>query len=105
MHEISVSELKRRLDGGDALTLLDVREHEELTICQLPGAVHIPMGDLPGRVHELDADRELVVFCHHGQRSAAVVAFLERHDFANVANLRGGIERWAVEVDTSMSRY
>ena len=105
MREISVTELKRRLDAGDAPALLDVRENEELAICRLAGAIHIPMGELPGRVHELDADRELVVFCHHGQRSAAVVEFLGRHDFAHVANLRGGIERWAVEVDASLARY
>ncbi len=105
MREISVTELKRRLDAGDVPALLDVRENEELAICRLAGAIHIPMGELPGRVHELDTDRELVVFCHHGQRSAAVVEFLARHYFARVANLRGGIERWAVEVDALMARY
>lgn len=105
MREISVTELKRRLDAGDEPALLDVRESEELAICRLPGAIHIPMAEIPGRMHELDPDREIVVFCHHGQRSASVVGFLERHDFTGVANLRGGIEHWAVEVDASMRRY
>jgi rhodanese-related sulfurtransferase len=105
MREISVTELKRRLDAGDEPALLDVRESEELAICRLPGAIHVPMAEIPGRMHELDPDREIVVFCHHGQRSAAVVGFLERHDFTSVANLRGGIERWAVEIDESMARY
>ena len=104
MREISVTELKRRLAAGDGPALLDVRASEELAICHLPGAIHIPMADIPGRLHELDPDREIVVFCHHGQRSAAVVGFLERHDFGSVANLRGGIERWAVEVDPSIAR-
>jgi rhodanese-related sulfurtransferase len=106
MREITPRELSRRLDDdGTSLLLLDVREAEERAICQLAGAMHVPMGDVPARLHELDPDREIVVYCHHGQRSAAVVAFLERHEFANVANLAGGIDRWALEVDPTTPRY
>jgi rhodanese-related sulfurtransferase len=105
MREISPRELKARLDTGMRPLLLDVREAAELAICRIGDALHVPMGDVPGRLHELEPERDIVVYCHHGQRSAAVVAFLERHDFANVANLAGGIERWAVEIDTTMPRY
>ena len=105
MREISPRELKTRLDTGMRPLLLDVREAAELAICRIGDALHVPMGDVPGRLHELDPERDIVVYCHHGQRSAAVVTFLERHDFANVANLAGGIERWAVEIDTTMPRY
>lgn len=105
MREMSPRELRRRLDEDAPPLLLDVREADELAICRLAGTLHIPMADVLARLHELDPDREIVVYCHHGQRSAAVVGFLERHDFVNVANLAGGIERWAVEVDPTMPRY
>ena len=85
--------------------LLDVRETDEVALCRIPGAVHVPMGDVPSRLQELDPEREIVVYCHHGQRSAAVVAFLERHEFTSVANLQGGIERWAIDVDPTIPRY
>lgn len=105
MREITPHELKDRLAAGARPQLVDVRENEEVAICRLADALHIPMGDVPGRLHELDPDRELVVYCHHGQRSAAVVAFLEQHEFTDVVNLRGGIDRWAVEVEPTMARY
>src|SRR5215207_7451666 len=70
--EILPQELKIRLDKGDAVVLLDVREPEEVTIVHLPGSVHIPMGDIPGRLHELDPDKEIIVYCHHGIRSLRV---------------------------------
>jgi len=105
VRETTPAAVRRRLDAGDDLVLLDVREADEVALCRIAGALHIPMGDVPARLTELDPDRNLVVYCHHGQRSAAVVAFLERHDFARVENLQGGIERWAVEVDPAMARY
>jgi len=105
MHEISPTEVRRRLDAGADLLLLDVRETHEVACCRLTGALHVPMGDVPSRLHEIDPECEIVVYCHHGQRSAAVVAFLERHDYGRVANLAGGIDRWALEVDPAMPRY
>ena len=105
MREVSPKDVQRRLAEGADLLLLDVREADEVALCRIAGALHVPMGDVPSRLHELDPDREIVVYCHHGQRSAAVVAFLERHEFAGVANLAGGIERWAADVDPSMPRY
>ena len=74
--EIEPVELKERLAHGDALTILDVREPEEIEIAAFPGAMHIPMGDIPSRLAELDPDAELVVVCHHGMRSAQVAMYL-----------------------------
>ena len=103
--EISPQELKTRLDQGEAIVLLDVREDEEVAIVRLPGAIHIPMGEVPGRLHELDPDKEIVVYCHHGVRSLRAAQFLAQRDFANVVNLAGGIDAWAIEVEPGMARY
>ena len=103
--EITPQELKARLDKGDAVVLLDVREPEEVAIVRLPGSVHIPMGDIPGRLHDLDPDREIVVYCHHGVRSLRVAMFLAGRDFERVKNLAGGIDAWALDVAPGMARY
>ena len=73
--------LKARLDRGDRIFILDVREPFEISIAPFPGASHIPMGDIPSRLTELDPDRETVVVCHHGVRSAQVAMYLARHGF------------------------
>ena len=103
--EIEPAELKQRLDRGDALAVLDVREPEEIQIAALPGVVHIPMNDIPARLAELDRDAEWVVMCHHGMRSAQIAMYLARMGFARVANLSGGIEEWSLTVDPSVPRY
>ena len=103
--EILPQDLKARLDKGDAVVLLDVREPEEVEIVQLLGSVHIPMGDIPGRLHELDPDKEIIVYCHHGVRSMRVAMFLAQHDFGQVKNLAGGIDTWAIAVAPGMMRY
>lgn len=103
--QISPAELKRQLDGGRSLVLLDVREPEEVLLARLPGALHIAMGEVPGRLHELDPDSEIVVFCHHGIRSASVAQFLAQREFAHVVNLAGGIDAWSASVDRSVPRY
>jgi len=102
---ITPRELKQRLERGDALTLLDVRERGEHAICALPGDLLIPMGDLPARLHELDPDAETVVYCHHGIRSSHVIAHLQAQGFTKLMNLRGGIEAWASAVDPTMRCY
>jgi rhodanese-related sulfurtransferase len=102
---ITPRELKQRLERGDALTLLDVRERGEHSICALPGDLLIPMGELPARLQELDPEKETVVYCHHGIRSAHVIAHLEAQGFTKLVNLRGGIEAWARDVDPAMRRY
>jgi len=93
------------LDTAEPVVLLDVREPEEVALARLPGSVHIPMGEIPGRLHELDPDAQIVVYCHHGIRSANVAAYLVQRDFTDVANLAGGIDAWSLTVDPSLPRY
>jgi len=85
--------------------LLDVREQWEFATCSIAGATLIPMNTIPARIEELDEDAEIVCICHHGARSMAVAAFLERHGFAKVSNLTGGIHAWALQVDPAMPKY
>jgi len=102
--EIQVEELKRRLDAGDNLFVLDVREPHEYQICNIGGHL-IPLGDLPKRVNELDSSREIVAHCRSGVRSAKAVAFLQQAGFKKVHNLAGGILAWADRVDPRMPKY
>jgi adenylyltransferase/sulfurtransferase len=101
---VSVRELKERMDRGEDILLLDVREPHEYDIVNL-GGVLMSLGELPARVNELDLSREIVVICHHGGRSARAVSYLLELGFKRVANLSGGIDRWAVEIDTTLPRY
>jgi len=103
--DIGPVELKQRLARGDQLTILDVREHEEIAIAEFPGALHMPMGDVPSRLTELDPDAEWVVVCHHGIRSAQVAMYLARMGFERVWNLSGGIDAWALAADPRTPRY
>lgn len=103
--EIEPVELKRRLTCGDHIRLLDVREPEELAFARFPGALHLPMGDVPSHLNELDTDAEWVIICHHGVRSAQVAIYLTRMGFERVANLSGGIDQWSLTVDQSVPRY
>ncbi len=103
--EISARELKTRLDRGDAPALIDVREPHEFRIARIPGAQLIPLGALAGRVGELDGGREIVLHCHHGQRSMRALELLRSAGFARLRNLKGGIDAWAREVDPSVPRY
>ncbi|HVN91564.1 MAG TPA: rhodanese-like domain-containing protein [Candidatus Binataceae bacterium] len=103
--ELEPTELRTRLDRGDTITILDVREPEEIQIAPFPGAVHIPMGEIPARMNELDLDSELVVVCHHGMRSAQVAMYLARSGFEHVSNLTGGIDEWSLTVDPKTPRY
>ncbi len=102
--EIQVEELKRRLDAGENIFVLDVREPHEYQICNIGGHL-IPLGDLPKRVSELDTSREIVAHCRSGVRSAKAVNFLQQSGFKKVANLAGGILAWADRVDPSMPKY
>ena len=86
-------------------TVLDVREARELDICQLEGALHIPMAELPARADDLPTNQPLVVICPHGARSQMVVDFLRDAGFDNAVNLDGGIDAWACEIDRLMRRY
>jgi rhodanese-related sulfurtransferase len=103
--EIDPAALKHRIERGDQLVIVDVREPEEVAIASFPGAVHIPMGDVPSRISELNPEAEIVVVCHHGIRSAQVAAYLARMDFEQVSNLSGGIDAWSIEIDPAVPRY
>jgi rhodanese-related sulfurtransferase len=102
--EITPRELKARLDRGDDLFILDVREPHEYQICNINGHL-IPLGELPGRVSELDSSREIVAHCRSGKRSADAVEFLRQSGFRKIWNLKGGILAWSDEVDPSVPKY
>lgn len=102
--EIAPAEFKRRLDAGEAVFALDVREPYERNICDI-GGVLIPVGQLPARLGELDPERETVVYCRRGHRSAHAVKFLQQRGFARVWNLRGGLHAWSDDVDPAVPKY
>lgn len=104
LSEISPAELKERLEQGDRPFILDVREPWEAAAASIAGAANIPMGDIPSRLAELDPDRETIVLCHHGIRSAQVAMYLARNGFERVINLAGGIDAWS-DIDPSVPRY
>ncbi len=105
-YEISANDLSARMAAGESLVLLDVREGWEVAAAPFPGSLHIPMGEIPGRVHqEVDADEHIVVICHHGVRSLNVTNWMRGAGMARVQSLRGGIDLWSREVDASVPRY
>src|SRR6478735_7467039 len=103
--EISAVELKQRLDRGEKLRIIDVREPNEWQINRIPGAQLIPLGDIPRRYAELDPDEEIVVQCKMGGRSAKAADFLRSVGFKRVLNLRGGILEWIDKVDPTQPKY
>jgi adenylyltransferase/sulfurtransferase len=102
--EITVEELKQRLDAKDDLFILDVREPHEYQICNLNGYL-IPLNDLPKRVNELDPSKDMVVHCRSGGRSAKAVEFLRQAGFTKAKNLTGGILAWADRIDPKVPKY
>jgi adenylyltransferase/sulfurtransferase len=103
--EITPKELKERLDRGDKLTIVDVREPHEYQINRIPGSVLIPLGDIPKRVNELDPEAELVMQCKSGVRSGKAADFLRSQGYTRVLNLKGGILAWIDQVDPSQPKY
>jgi sulfur-carrier protein adenylyltransferase/sulfurtransferase len=104
--EITVEELKQRLDSKEDVFILDVREPHEYKICNISGHL-IPLSELPKRLQELEAakDKDLVVHCHKGGRSARAVAFLRQAGFDKAKNLKGGITAWAERIDPKVPKY
>src|SRR5260370_35688175 len=99
-YEITTEEVKSKLDKGEAVTLLDVREPWEFETAHMVGAKLIPMGDVPARAHqELDPENHIVVVCHHGVRSMNVTAWLRQQGFDKAQSMGGGIEAWSRTVD------
>ena len=102
--QMTVKELKRRLDAGDDLQLIDVREPYEFQIAQIGGKL-IPQNDVPNRLAEIDRDREVVVHCRSGARSQRIAEFLKQAGYSNVSNLAGGILAWSDEIDPKVPKY
>ena len=91
--------------GPDAVFLLDVREPSETDLCVIPGAVLVPLGQVPQSVSSIPSDRPVVIYCHHGGRSARATAYLQAQGYGNVCNLEGGIDAWSRLVDPEVPRY
>jgi rhodanese-related sulfurtransferase len=109
MQQLPVTDVKQWAAGADQPLLLDVREPWEFEIAaiRIAGAttLNLPMGQIPQRLAELDPAQPILCICHHGMRSAQVVAFLERAGFDSVYNLAGGIDAWSAQVDPAVPRY
>ena len=106
MEEITATELKERLDKGDDIQLIDVREDNEFAFARIPNSVHIPLGQVLARMDEIDPNRETVVHCKMGGRSARAIEALQRSGFTGkLINLKGGIIGWSNEVDPSVPKY
>jgi len=103
--EISARELAEKQERGDELLLIDVREPHEYEIARIPGSVLIPLNSLPERMSALDSSREIVLHCHHGQRSMRALELLHRSGFRKLKNLHGGIDSWSRDVDPTVPRY
>jgi len=103
---ITPTELKARLDRGEKIRLIDVREADEWAIARLPKAELIPLSQFQQRATtEISPDEPLVLYCHHGMRSGRAQGYLKAQGYANVLNLTGGIDAWATQVDPTMKRY
>jgi len=106
MNEITPTELKQRLDVGDDVQIIDVREQSEYDTARLPNSKLIPLGQIVNRVEEIDSTRETVVHCKGGGRSARAIEALQRAGFTGkLTNLKGGIGAWSNEVDPSVPKY
>jgi len=101
---LTVQELKNKIDQGDEIVLIDVREKFEYDICNLGGTL-IPLNTIPNHIDKIPKDKSVVVYCHHGMRSASAIKFLEQQGFNNLLNLEGGIHSWASEIDDQMETY
>ena len=102
---ITVQELKRKLDLGEKLTLIDVREPWEYNIAKIEGAQLIPLGSLGTEYKKLEPNAEIVIHCHMGMRSMDATQFLLQQGFKNVKNLTGGINAWSMQIDPSVPKY
>ena len=106
--EITPAEVKRKMDAGEALHLIDVRQPEEYQIARIDGGELVPMNTVPSAVQELEAkadDAPLVVYCHHGVRSLNVVNWLRGQGISDCRSMAGGIDRWSLEIDPRVPRY
>jgi len=103
--EITPRQVKERLDRGEKLLLVDVREPHEHALCRIDGAVLIPMGAIPANLQKLDTDEDVICFCHHGMRSLDVANWLRQQGVRSAKSMAGGIDRWSSEIDPNVPRY
>ena len=106
--ETGAEDTQRRIDAGEPLLLIDVREPEEFAITRIEGATLIPMGDIPASLPQLQAkagETTLIVFCHHGVRSLHVAQWLREQGVTGCQSMAGGIDAWSALVDPSVPRY
>ena len=103
--QLTPQQLQNKLSASSDILLLDVREPEEAALCRLPNSILIPMNELPMRQNELPDGKEIVVYCHHGIRSQYCALYLADAGFEQTANLKGGIDAWAREIDPAIPRY
>ena len=103
--EILPREVKQRLDKGEKMLLVDVREPHEFALCKIDGAVLIPMGTIPANLQKLDTDEDVICFCHHGMRSMDVANWLRAQGVKSAKSMAGGIDRWSLEIDPNVPRY
>ena len=102
---LSPSELKKEIEDGRPVVILDVRQPQERSLCRIEGSAFIPLPELGGRIGEINPEDDIVVYCHHGSRSASAVSFLKKRGFKKVRNLEGGIDAWSRQVDPTVRRY
>jgi sulfur-carrier protein adenylyltransferase/sulfurtransferase len=106
IEEISATELKRRMDDGDDVQLIDVRQPDENAFARIPGAKLIPLGDVLRRMNEINPSRETVIHCKMGGRSAKAIELLRQAGYTGeLKNLKGGITAWSNEVDPKVPKY
>ena len=107
-YEITPQEVKRRLEAGERIALIDVREPAEFQLARIEGAELIPMRSIPAGLPRLETQADeamLVVFCHHGVRSLNVVNWLREQGVSACQSMAGGIDRWSIEIDPAVPRY
>jgi adenylyltransferase/sulfurtransferase len=102
---ITPLELKSRMDHAPGMRLIDVREPDEWAVARLPGAELIPLSQFQYALEKLSPDDQIVLYCHHGMRSARAQDFLKSHGYKDVLNLSGGIDAWSIQVDPKVPRY
>jgi rhodanese-related sulfurtransferase len=103
--EITPADMKARIERGETLVLIDVREPWEHDLCRIEGAKLVPLGSLAASLNTLPDVEEVICYCHHGMRSLDAAAWLRFQGFAKAKSLAGGIERWSVEIDPKVPRY
>ena len=103
--QLTPQQLQDKLSASSDILLLDVREPEEAALCRLPNSILIPMNELSMRQNELPDGKEIIVYCHHGIRSQYCALYLADAGFEQTANLKGGIDAWAREIDPAIPRY